>query len=101
MIGRTIISRIAGAIAVPIALVLFEAIGISVTEEQASGFVDVLTEGLTGLGMTLGLATYGITHRITDKKVNPADAAARSIADLGARQAGSRPNGAATLPRTL
>ena len=79
-VGRTIVSRLAGALAAPLVVWLLAVLGLQVTADDQAGLVGFLTEGLTALGMFVGFIVYAVTHRIVDKKVNPADAADRAIA---------------------
>ena len=79
-VGRTIISRLVAAVAVPIVLGVLGLIGLEVSAGDQESLVGFLTEGLTGLGLFIGFIVYSMTHRTVDKKVNPADAADRTIA---------------------
>lgn len=67
------IGRVAGVIASAVVLWVLGVLGIEVTEEQKRGVIEWLTTGLTGLGFFLGLAFYGMFHKIFNRKLNPAD----------------------------
>lgn len=69
------IGRIAAAIASAVITWVIALLGLPVTEAQQVGAIEWLTEGLTGLGVFLGLLLYGVIHKMINAKLNPVDAA--------------------------
>lgn len=68
---RAIIGRVAAVLIGGLVAWLAGSFGLEVSEEATVA----LTEGLTMLGMGVWLISYGIAHKLINRKVNPADAA--------------------------
>jgi hypothetical protein len=99
-VGRTIISRLVAAVAVPIVLAVLGLVGLEVSAGDHESLVAFMTEGLTGLGLFIGFIVYSMTHRAIDKKANPADAADRTIAvaNAAAKKDHTTPPAASPVP---
>lgn len=69
------IGRIAAAVAAAVIGWVVSLLGLPVTEDQTASAVGWLTEGLTGLGLFVGLLVYGVAHKLFNRRLNPADSA--------------------------
>lgn len=76
---RPFIARIAGIIVASLAVWLAAHFNIVLSENDKAK----LTEGMVILTITVWGLIYAVTHRLTSKKSNPADAATTKLAHKG------------------
>ncbi len=76
---RAIIGRIAAVIVAFIVTFVAGTLGVEVTEDTAA----TLTEAVTLLGMALFTIVYAVGHKLINRRINPADAAAPAAIETG------------------
>lgn len=80
---RPILSRLIGAWVGALAIWLSTRYGVVLDESQQAQIIGGAVAVLYGIGQTM----YAISHRLTDKRVNPGDAASSHLAAVEAVEA--------------
>jgi hypothetical protein len=69
-LSRMIAALLSGAL-----IALLSELGVPLTDTDVSSLTQWVEQGVTLLGWGVGLAAYGVLHKLLDRRINPSDAA--------------------------